>query len=101
MLRVLINNLEKETAIDVMQDAFRFVLPTILSKYLHEEAQDALKSELLQMILRIMQSDRFNQNLAAMELFTNSAISFSAQKGEHELIYKWCKEGKITDINGA
>lgn len=53
------------------------------------------------MIIRIMQSGRFNADAGAMELFVNTAISFSAQKDEHMLICKWFKEGKITGNDGA
>ena len=101
VLRVCINNLEHETAVDVIQDAFRFVVPSILSRFLHEEAQDVRKSELLQMVMRILQSGRFSDNLAAMELLTNSAISFAAQKEEHLMVCKWFVDGKITGTDGA
>jgi len=101
VIRILLNNLEHEPAVDVIQDAFRFVVPAMLSRFLHEEAQDARKADLLVMVLKIMDSGRFNDNKAAMELLTNSAISFSTSKEQHMMIVKWFVAGKITNGSGA
>jgi len=101
VIRILLNNLEHEPAVDVIQDAFRFVVPAMLSRFLHEEAQDARKADLLVMVLKIMDSGRFNDNKAAMELLTNSAISFSTSKEQHMMIVKWFVAGKITNDRGA
>jgi len=38
VIATILNNLEHETAVDVMQDTLRFIVPTILKAYLHESA---------------------------------------------------------------
>ena len=37
LIKILLNNLEHETAVDVLQDAYRFIIPASLNKYLHSE----------------------------------------------------------------
>jgi len=53
-------------------------VPTVLNKYVHEEAVDGIKQKLLQMVMRIMTSGAFKDNEAAMELLVSCAISFSS-----------------------
>ena len=40
VLKIILNNLGRETAVDVLQDTFRFVVPSILSKFLHLEVHE-------------------------------------------------------------
>ena len=37
LVKIMLNNLEHETAVDVLQDAYRFIIPASLNKYLHTE----------------------------------------------------------------
>ncbi len=86
VLRIIVNNLEHESAVDILQDSFRFIIPCILSKYLHEEVNEARSSEMFNLTLKIMKSGRFNQFPAAMEMLLSSEIGFATTKDEIALI---------------
>jgi len=62
VIKAIINNLDKETAVDVLQDTLRFVAPTVLKTYLHDEAVEARSTDLYELVLRIMQGGRFSDN---------------------------------------
>jgi len=100
VLRIIINNLEHETAVDILQDTFRFIVPCILSKFLHEEVNEARSSEMFNLSLKIMTSGRFNEFPAAMEMLLSSAIGFATTQDEITLVYKWFTLGKITNAKG-
>lgn len=40
LTKILLNNLEHETAVDVLQDAYRFIVPACLNKFLHLEVNE-------------------------------------------------------------
>ena len=82
VLRIIINNLEHETAVDILQDTFIYIAPSILSKYLHEEVNEARSSEMFNLTLRIMSSGRFNEFPSAMEMLLTSAIGFASSHDE-------------------
>lgn len=82
VLRIIINNLEHETAVDILQGTFSFIAPSILSKYLHEEVTEVRSSEMFNLTLRIMSSGRFNEFPSAMEMLLTSAIGFASTQDE-------------------
>ena len=44
VLKIILQNFEHESAVDVLQDVFRFVVPCILSKFLHNEVNEERSS---------------------------------------------------------
>lgn len=100
VLRIITNNLEHESAVDILQDSFRFIIPCILSKFLHEEVNEVRSSEMFNLTLKIMKSGRFNQFPAAMEMLLSSAIGFATTKDEIALISQWFVLGKVNDTKG-
>ena len=77
VLTIIMKNLEYETAVDVLQDTLRFVIPAILGKFLHSEVYESKNTEMFDLTLKIMQSGTFNQYAAAMETLLTSAIGFA------------------------
>lgn len=63
VLNIIKNNFEHETAVDVLQDTFRFVIPGILGRYLHTEVVEERTAEMFDMTMKIMTSGKFNTNL--------------------------------------
>merc|ERR1712060_128358 len=98
VLHIIMNNLEHETAEDVLQTAFGFT-STIMGKYLHAEAYDQRNSEAFDVILRIMQSGRFNAFPSTMELLLKNAIGYSNGEQAERLVYKWYVTGKVTSAD--
>ena len=99
VLKIIINNLEHETAVDVLQDTLRFVVPGILGKFIHTEVNEARNTQMFDLTMRIMKSGRFNAFPAAMETLLSSAISFASNGKAHALVYKWFNQGQVTDID--
>ena len=89
-----------ETAVDVLQDTFRFVVPSILSKFLHQEVHEERSKQMFDLTMEIMLSGRFNEFPAAMETLVSSAIAFAPNKELHLLVYMWFVTGKVTSISG-
>lgn len=80
VLKIILNNFEHETAVDVLQDTFRFVAPAILSKFLHNEVNAERSAQMFDLTMKIMKSGRFNEFPAAMETLITSAISFASNE---------------------
>ena len=40
LIKILLNSLEHETAVDVLQDAYRFIVPACLNKFTHLEINE-------------------------------------------------------------
>ena len=45
------NNLGEETAVDVLQDTFRDVVPSILSKFLHVEVNEERNKQMFDLTM--------------------------------------------------
>ena len=97
VLYILKKNFEHETAVDILQDTFKSVIPGILGRYLHTEVVEERNAEMFDMTMRIMMSGKFNSNLQAMEVLVNSAISFDRDAIN---VYKWFVAGKVLDAAG-
>ena len=100
VLKIILNNIEHETAVDVLQDTLGFVCNAIMANYLHQEVKEQRQQELYDIVIKIMTSGRFNEFPAAMESLTNSAITFSTSKVNHEKVMSWFTSGLITEQNG-
>ena len=97
VLRIVRENMEKENAVDVLQDTFRFIIPGILGRYLHTEVIEQRNEEMFDMTMKIMMSGKFNDNAQAMEVLVNSAISFD---NDATNICSWFVSGKVLDSSG-
>jgi len=53
------------------------------------------------LVMKIMQSGRFNAYPAAMETLLSSAISFASNAKAHLLLYKWYITGEVTNSMGG
>ena len=82
VLKIILQNFEHESAVDVLQDVFRFVVPCILSKFLHNEVNEERSSQMFDMTIKIMKSGRFNEYPAAMETLVSSAVSFASNDAD-------------------
>ena len=97
LIKILLNNLEHETAVDVLQDAYRFIIPASMNKYLHSEVNEERTAQVFYMTMKIMKSGRFNSTPAAMELLVSCAISFASSEEAAQLILGWYNTGNVTD----
>jgi len=93
VLKIIINNFEYETAGDVIEDTFRFVVPSILSKFLHSEVHEDRSTQMFELTMKIMNSGRLNEYPSAMETLLSSAISFASNEGLLKLILRWFTSG--------
>ena len=78
VLRIIINNMQHEEAVDVLVDTLRFIAPTILSSFIHEEVYEARKSEMFDLTMNIMTSGNFKLFPSAMETLLTSSIGFAS-----------------------
>jgi len=101
VLHIITNNIEHETAVDVLQDTLRFIVPCILNNYLHEEVWESKKSQMFDLVMRILHSGRFEEYPSAIETLVTSAVSFAVTQSEVVLVSKWFQAGKIFDSEGA
>lgn len=101
LLNIILNNIQHETAVDVLQDTFRFLIPTIIDKYLHNEAVEGKSTQTFALLLKIMNSGRFNNFPSAMETLISSSISFASNADQVKLIYKWFITGKVTNLEAS
>ena len=60
LLKILLNSLEHETAVDVLHDAYRFIVPACLNKFLHLEVNEERTNQMFDLTMRLMKSGRFN-----------------------------------------
>jgi hypothetical protein len=100
VLKIIINNLEHETAVDVLQDILTSVVPAILGKFLQPDVFEIRNTQMFDLALKIMQSGTFNKFASAMETLLTSAIGFSESESSAKLVYKWFVTGKVTDSAG-
>jgi len=100
VLTIIMKNLEQETAVDVLEDTLRFVVPAILGKFLQSEFYETKNTEMFDLMLKIMQSGTFNQYAFAMETLLTSAIGFAESENSAKLVYKWFVMGKVVDAAG-
>lgn len=97
VMKIILNNFEHETAVDVIQDTFRLLVPSILDKYLHAEVQSERSAQMFNLTIKMMTSGRFSAFPSVMEMLFNCAIKFSPS--DDKLVYKWYVTGKVTDAN--
>ena len=100
VLKIIINNIGHETAVDVLQDTLGFVTNAIIKNYLHIEVVEERQAELYNIVMGIMTSGRFNEFPSAMESLTSNIIGFSTSAEQHEKLVSWFESGLITEANG-
>jgi len=101
VLKIILNNLQYESAVDVLQDTLSFVVPAILDKFLHPEVHEIWSTKMFELTLIIMKLDTFNRFNSAMETLLTSAINFAQSEDSVKLISKWFLTGKVTDAIGV
>lgn len=77
VLKIILNYIEHETAVDVLVDTFDVVLPALMSKFLHLTGSDECCVKIFDITIKIMMSGRFNNYASAMETLVSTAIEFS------------------------
>ena len=77
VLNLILNNLQHETAVDVLQDTLCIVVPAILEKFLHPEVHEIWSTKMFELTIQIMKSGTFKQFNSAMETLLASAIDFA------------------------
>ena len=97
LMKIILPNIEHETAVDILQDTFRFLAPATIKNYLHSEAVEENNAAMFALTMKLMQSGRFNEFESAMQLLLESLISFASSEQQVKLIYKWFVTGKATD----
>ena len=80
VIKIIMNNIEHETAVDVLQDTLGFITNATLKSYLHTEVVEERTSQFYDIVMRVMTSGRFNAFPSAMEALLSSAIGFSSSK---------------------
>jgi len=86
VLKIILNNLQYESAVDVLQDTLSFVVPAILDKFLHPEVHEIWSTKMFELTLIIMKLDTFNRFNSAMETLLTSAINFAQSEDSVKLI---------------
>lgn len=74
LMKIILNNLPQETAVDILQDTLRFVVPSILSKFLHLEVNENVNAGMFDVCLDMMTQGNFKENPSAMEMLVSSSI---------------------------
>lgn len=100
VMHIVLGHISTETAEDVIQDVFRFIVPVTLKRYVPLDTYQARQSQFFQVVMKILQSGKFAQSTSTMELLLTSAISFAATDPEIQLVHKWFKTGEVTDMDG-
>lgn len=91
VLKIILNCIEHETAVDVLVDTFEVVLPALMNKFMHNGG-DNYRPKIFDLTIKIMMSGRFNNYASAMETLISSAIEFG---GPYDTKH-WFKSNKIT-----
>ena len=87
-LHIMLNNLEQESAVEILEDCLCRIIPCILTKYNHESMTtsggsfldnvfERSSGEIFNMTRRIMASGRFNKLPSVMEMLLLSAVGFA------------------------
>lgn len=98
LLHIVLQNVETETAEDVMGDILRFVIPQVIKKYLPEESYQKTSGNLFDLVIKILKSGKFSNAKSTMELLLSTAIDLAATDEQAKLIYRWFMTDKITDL---
>lgn len=83
VLKIIFNYIEHETAVDVLVDVYSFVIPALMSKFLHLEVNEERNTQIFDLTIKIMKSGRFNDYVSAMETLLSSAIQLSTSPAQH------------------
>ena len=83
VLKIIMNNIEHETAVDVLQDTLGFITNATIKSFLHSEVVEQRSEELYDIVMSIMTSGRFNAFPSAMEALVSSSIGFSTSNDQH------------------
>ena len=76
VLSVIQKNIENEQAEDILQDVFKILIPTIISKYIPMESYVSINQGLFESTLNILGSGRFTV-ASTQELLLGSVIGFA------------------------
>ena len=100
VLQIIHDHISTETAEDVIQDVFRFIVPATIKRYIPLDTYQARQSKFFHVVMKILKSGRFAQSTSTMELLLTSAITFASTDDEMKLVHSWFKNDKVVDLEG-
>ena len=99
LLKICKNNLQQETAVDVITETFRMIIPSLIKNHIPLESYEQCHAEIFTLILdNILSSGIVKDNSTKHLLF--DAMITSARNDDIKLIKTWFEKGEVTNRKG-
>lgn len=99
VIKTIKNNILHETAEDVISDNFMYI-PAILSKYLPEESYETENAHLFEIMIHILESQKFANSESTTQMIFSKLIGFAMNEAHAKHVFDMFMEEKVTNLKG-
>ena len=100
-LSIFKNNLQYETAEEILQLMFTLVVPLTIQKYMPVETTDSANEEIYKICLSIIESGRFKEFEATQQMLLTALIGFAKSEASTKTLLSWFNAGSLLNQAGA
>ena len=100
-LSIFKNNLQYETAEEILQLMFTLVVPLTIQKYMPVETTDSANEEIYKICLSIIESGRFKEIEATQQMLLTALIGFAKSEASTKTLLAWFNAGSLLNQAGA
>jgi hypothetical protein len=99
VLNICTSQLVNETAVDVLTDVMRFVVPVIIKSYLPLEQYESAHKNIFELFLNILKNGTIKDE-STQHLVLDAVLTSARCEEHYKLIKVWLETGFIHDLEG-
>jgi hypothetical protein len=88
VMSIITNNLQQETAEDILQLVLNTLVPIIISKFLPVDKCDQVNSQMFEIGQKLLESGRFEAE-STRQMIVSSMLSYAHGDAAHKTILGW------------
>jgi hypothetical protein len=100
VMKIIANNLQFETAEDILSEVLQQFVPAIISKYLPFESYIEANNQMFETCRTLLGARQFTEE-STQQMLVTALIGFAQGEDQRLLVHSWFVNDSITDLQGT